>query len=238
VFRGSGLESDLSDSDPQREGVKPLEVKATQPHAQTAATVANKFLQEARKRLATQAPANSIVIRGFSKMVQLPSFQELYGLNPAVVAVYPMYKGLAKLVGMKELKTGSTIADEVKTLKEHWNEHDFFFFHIKWADSAGEDGDFDRKAKVFQEMDPFIKEIASMNPDVLAITGDHSTPSVWKGHSWHPVPVIIHSKVCLYGGTSRFTELECLKGTLGRISAQNIMPLLLANAGKLSKYGA
>ena len=239
VFRGSGLESDLTDSDPQREGVKPPEVKATTPHAQTAASVINKFLTEARKRLASHAPSNSIVIRGFSKMVQLPSFQELYGLNPAVVAIYPMYKGLAKLVGMRELKVaGSTIADEVEVLKENWSQHDFFFFHIKWADSAGEDGDFDRKAKVFTEMDPYIKEIASLKPDVLAITGDHSTPAVWKGHSWHPVPVLINSRACLYGGASRFTELECAKGTLGHISSQDIMPLLLANAGKLAKYGA
>jgi 2,3-bisphosphoglycerate-independent phosphoglycerate mutase len=238
VFRGSGLEADLADADPQREGVKPPQVLATNPRAQTAAAMANKFLDEARKRLAPHAPANSIVIRGFSKTVQLPSFQELYGLNPAVIAIYPMYKGLAKLVGMKELEAGSTIADEVKALKDHWNKFDFFFFHIKWADSAGEDGDFDRKAAVFEEMDPFIKEITSLKPDVLAITGDHSTPAVWKGHSWHPVPVLIQSRACLYGGSTRFTELECAKGTLGRISARDIMPLLLANAGKLAKYGA
>lgn len=238
VFRGVGLEGDLTDADPQREGVKPPPVKATNPRAETAAVVANKFLEEARKRLSSHAPANSIVIRGFSRVVQLPSFHDLYGLNPAVVAVYPMYKGLAKLVGMKELDAGATITDEVRALRNHWNDFDFFFFHIKWADSAGEDGDFDRKVKVFEEMDLMIREIADLKPDVLAITGDHSTPAVWKGHSWHPVPLLIHSRVCLYGGASRFTEIECAKGMLGRLNAQDIMPLLLANAGKLAKFGA
>ena len=239
VFRGKGLSTALTDSDPQKEGLKPLAVEASGKDAAKSAKIVNAFLAEARKRLAKRSQANALLLRGFSEMVHLPSLRDLYQLTPAVVAVYPMYKGLAKMAGMDELPGGKTLEDELRTLKENWGRYDFFFLHIKWSDSAGEDGDFARKVKVFEEADALLgRAFDELKPDVVAITGDHSTPAVMAAHSWHPVPILIHSKGCRYGGTSRFTELECGRGTLGRIQSLEIMPLLLAHAGKLKKYGA
>ncbi len=239
VFRGAGLSTALSDSDPQKEGLKPLTIEASDKSAGKAAKVVNAFLAEAQKRLAKRAQANALLLRGFSEAVRLPSFQEQYQLDPAVIAVYPMYKGLAKMAGMKELPGGKTLDDELSTLRARYAEHDFFFLHVKWSDSAGEDGDFARKAKVFEEADAKLKAaFEELKPDVIAITGDHSTPAVMAAHSWHPVPVLIRSNGCRYGGAERFTELEMGKGALGRIQALEIMPLLLAHAGKMKKYGA
>lgn len=238
IFRGKGLEDRLSDSDPQKEGLKPLAVKPTEEKAAFAASVVNKFIDEANKRLKNEHPANAVLLRGFAKMIHMPSFADVYQLKAAAIALYPMYRGLSRLVGMEVLKTGTTIESEFQALKENFSKYDFFFMHIKQTDSSGEDGDFARKVRVIEEADKYFSVINELNPDVVIVSGDHSTPAVYKGHSWHPVPVLISSKYCRTDGVTAFNEAQCITGGLGRISAQQIMPLAMANAGKLMKYGA
>ncbi|MHB9154812.1 MAG: 2,3-bisphosphoglycerate-independent phosphoglycerate mutase, partial [Endomicrobiales bacterium] len=238
IFRGKGLEDKLTDSDPQKEGLKPLEVKPAGEGSKFAASVVNKFIAEANRRLKNEDPANAVLLRGFAKMIHMPSFSQVYQLNAAAIALYPMYRGLARLVGMDVLKTGTTIESEFQTLKENFAKYDFFFMHIKQTDSSGEDGDFGRKVKVIEEVDRYLPMLAALNPDVVIVSGDHSTPAVLKGHSWHPVPVLISAKHCRADGVSTFNELQCITGGLGRIPAQQIMAIALANAGKLMKYGA
>lgn len=238
IFRGEGLEDKLTDSDPQKEGLKNLEVKPTEDKAKFAADIVNKFIIEADKRLKNEHPANSVLLRGFAKMIHIPCFEDAYKLKAAAIALYPMYRGLASLVGMDVLKTGDTMESEFKTLQENYSKYDYFFMHIKYTDSRGEDGDFASKVKVIEDVDKLIPMLTSLNPDVIVVTGDHSTPALMKGHSWHPVPLLIAGKNCRTDGAAKFGEKECLAGGLGRISAQEIMALALANAGKLIKYGA
>lgn len=238
VFRGAGLSERITDSDPQVVGVPPLEIKALEPEAERMAELANTFARRARDVLADETPANAVLLRGFARPPHLPSVADLYKISAAAIAVYPMYRGLAELAGMKLLKTGTTMQDEIATLREHWQEHDFFFVHFKYTDSAGEDGDFDRKARVIEEIDSLIPCILEREPDVLVITGDHSTPAVLKAHSWHPVPFLLYSKWCLPDDAERFTERSARKGSLGHFHASEAMGLMLANALKLLKYGA
>ncbi len=179
-----------------------------------------------------------LLLRGFSQHPHIPTMQEIYQLKPAAIAVYPMYRGLAQLVGMDILKTGTTIEDEFVTLKHNYNDYDFFFVHVKGTDSAGEDGDFDRKVEVLEQIDNALPGLIDLDPDVIVVAGDHSTPAVLSEHSWHPVPVILHSKWCRPDKVSEFAESACLSGGLGRFPATYIMPLAMANALKLSKFGA
>jgi 2,3-bisphosphoglycerate-independent phosphoglycerate mutase len=168
----------------------------------------------------------------------MPGFSEVYKLSAGAIATYPMYRGLAKLVGMNILKTGTTISDEVKTLKEHWNDYDFFFFHVKKTDSYGEDGDFDKKIKVIEEFDQYLPALLELKPDVVVVVGDHSTPVPIKSHSWHPVPFMISSKYVRKGANRAYDEYECSKGVLGVMNALDILPLMLANGLRLDKFGA
>jgi 2,3-bisphosphoglycerate-independent phosphoglycerate mutase len=237
-FTGEGLFDEVTDADPQREGLPMEWAKATNPDSEKMANIANKLIKEIGEVLKDQPKMNFALLRGFSKHPLLPSFEENYKLKAAAIATYPMYKGLAKLVGMEVLEAGQTTEDEVETLKKVWNEYDFFYFHVKKTDSYGEDGNFEEKVKVIENTDKAVKEILNLNPDVLIITGDHSTPALLKAHSWHPVPVLIYSKYVRKGLSVSFDEYECAKGTLGTISALDIMPLALANALKLEKYGA
>ncbi|MFC1961749.1 2,3-bisphosphoglycerate-independent phosphoglycerate mutase [Chloroflexota bacterium] len=238
VFRGEELTADVTESDPQRTGLKPETVAALSPPAKRMAAVANKFITQTREKLADQHPANMILLRGFSQHPELPTIREVYKLNPAVIAIYPMYRGLAKLVEMRGLAAGNTVADEFASLKQHYAHHDFFFVHVKGTDSAGEDGNFARKLVVLEEIDRAIPEIINLKPDVLVITGDHSTPAMLKGHSWHPVPVMLLSEHCRPDKVTEFSESSFLNGGLGHIAATHIMPLAMANALKLDKFGA
>ncbi len=238
VFRGEGLAAEVSDSDPEQEGVAPREIHALNEAARRTASIANQFVTRARKLLAARRPANMILLRGFSGHPNLPTMSEIYKLKPAAIAVYPMYRGLAKLVGMEILPTGSNIQDEFATLKANYSSFDFFFLHIKWADSAGEDGDFGRKVGVIEEVDKTLPALTALEPDVIIVTGDHSTPALLKGHSWHPVPLLLYSRWCRPDRAGKFGESACAAGGLGRISATQIMPLAMANALKLAKFGA
>ena len=238
VFRGGDLSPDVSDSDPQQIGVAPKVVTALNPEAAKIASVANKFIARAKTALAEHYPANMVLLRGFSQHPHLPTMGEIYKLKPAAIASYPMYRGLAKLVGMKVLETGTNIEDEITTLRCNYANYDFFFLHIKGADAAGEDGDFDQKVKVIEQIDSTLTELISLEPDVIVVTGDHSTPALLKGHSWHPVPVLLYSKWCRSDRVSEFSEASCVFGGLGRFPGTQIMPLAMANALKLAKFGA
>ncbi|MFC2060303.1 phosphoglycerate mutase, partial [Chloroflexota bacterium] len=183
-------------------------------------------------------PANMVLLRGFSKQPHLPTMVEIYKLKPAAIASYPMYRGLARLVGMEVLETGVAVEDEFATLKHNYNDYDFFFLHVKGADSAGEDGDFERKVGVIEQVDSLLPELLGLEPDVVVVTGDHSTPAILKGHSWHPAPILLYSKWCRFDRGGGFSESACVSGGLGRFPATQVMPLAMANALKLNKYGA
>jgi len=238
VFRGGGLSGDASDSDPQQVGVTPLNVVALSPKGKKTAKLANDFAAKAKPALADSHPANMVLLRGFSQHPNLPTMSDIFKLNPAAIAAYPMYRGLAKLVGMKILNTGATIEEEFDTLVRHYAEHDFFFIHVKKTDSTGEDGDFDAKVRALEEIDRLLPKITSLNPDVLIVTGDHSTPAMLKGHSWHPLPLVLYSKWCRADRVREFGETACASGGLGRFPAVEVMPLAMANALKLTKFGA
>jgi len=238
VLRGGGLSGRLSETDPQALGTPPLPVRALEPAAARTAELVNAFVEEARRRLADAAPANMVLLRGFDKLPELPRFPEVYGLRAGAIAAYPMYRGLAKLVGMDVLKTGRTYSDEIATLREHWHAYDFFFVHYKDTDKAGEDGKFDAKVEALERFDAFVPSVRELGPDVLVVTGDHATPSVLAGHGWQPVPVLLWSRYCGADPVAAFSERACAGGTLGTLPANHLMPLVLANALRLTKFGA
>lgn len=238
VLRGEGLGEEVSSSDPQKEGLPPLPIKPLSSNSQKTAELANEFVSQAKEILRHSHPANMVLLRGFSKLPHLSSLNQLFGLKPAAIATYPMYRGLAKLVGMSILPTGSTIKDEFTALRDNFAHYDFFFLHIKQTDIAGEDGDFERKVKIIEEIDSFIPQILELNPDVLVITADHSTPAVLRSHSWHPVPILLLSPWCRPDGIDKFSERRCSQGGLGQLRGIEVMPLALAYALKLSKFGA
>lgn len=237
VLRGEGLSDQVSDTDPGRLGLPPVECHSAGELGEKTALVVNTFLSESRKLLANHPKANTILLRGFSSLPNLPSMSERYSLNPAAIAAYPMYRGLASLVGMKVIATGIEFSQEVETLVENFSYHDFFYIHYKPADAAGEDGDFSAKVKALETLDGYLPELLNLHPDVLIVAGDHATPSVLASHSWHPVPFLIHSKWTLGQGVEAFNEKDCAKGSIGQISAIHLMLLALANADKLTKFG-
>jgi 2,3-bisphosphoglycerate-independent phosphoglycerate mutase len=238
VFRGEGLAAELTESDPSREGTAPLPVTALDTNSAKMAGIANKFVARAGAILAKQHPANMVLLRGFAKKPHLPSMQEIYKLNPLAIAIYPMYRGLARLVGMSIAQPGTTMEDEFKTLQQNYDKYDFFFVHIKATDAAGEDGDFARKVKILEQIDAALPALTRLQPDVLVVAGDHSTPAMLKGHSWHPVPVLLCAQYCRPDNVNSFSETSCLAGGLGHIQSSQIMALAMANARKLTKFGA
>jgi 2,3-bisphosphoglycerate-independent phosphoglycerate mutase len=238
VLRGKGLSAEVGDTDPQRLGVVPNRATDTKSQAKHTAHIINSFVDEASKILARHHPANMLLLRGFSKLPEIPSMSEIYKLTPAAIAVYPMYKGLAKLIGMKIFSADGGIIEEIKILARCFDKHDFFYVHVKPADSAGEDGDFTRKVKIIEEVDSAMPQLLNLKPDVIVVTGDHSTPAMLKGHSWHPVPVLIYSQWCRPDEVTKYSECACISGGLGRLHATDIMPLAMANALKLTKFGA
>ncbi|MCA8989913.1 MAG: phosphoglycerate mutase, partial [Planctomycetaceae bacterium] len=227
-----------ADTDPQRTGVEPLEPKARSAGSEKTVAIAKEFLAKAREVLKDDFPANFLTLRGIAKKPEIPSYEEVYGTRSAAIAVYPMYRGLARLVGMDVLDAGQTIEDQCDRLKAAWNDYDFFFMHFKYTDSTGEDGNFDAKVQRIEQLDAAIPRILALNPNVIIVTGDHSTPSKMKSHSWHPVPTLIAADHCRYDDCQTFGESSCLRGGLGQFQAKYLMPLALAHAGRLEKYGA
>ena len=238
ILRGQGLSPDLSDSDPQQIGLAPKKVEALSPQAQRTAEIANEFVSQASSLLQGKTPANMVLLRGFSRRPDIPSIPEIYKLKPAAIAAYPMYRGLARLVGMKILPAGETMIDELNTLDRQYTKHDFFFIHFKTTDARGEDGDFQAKVEAIEELDSALSGLLSLDPEVLVVTGDHSTPAALAMHSWHPVPFMLKSKWCRPDNVAEFSERACLAGAMGRFPATEIMPLAMANALKLDKFGA
>ena len=237
LMKGAGLSDSVGETDPQRIGVEPLEVGALDASGDKTASAANAFISQVREKLAEQSRANMVLLRGFSQLPSFPSMGDSYKLNPAAVAAYPMYRGLARVVGMKVIQTGQSFEDELDALGERYEDHDFFYLHYKPADAAGEDGDFDAKVKTLEELDACIPRILDLNPDVLVVAGDHSTPAVLAAHSWHPVPVLIRSRYTLGDGVEAFNERACAGGSLGTFQAEYLMLQALSHAGKLAKYG-
>ncbi|MEN8173102.1 MAG: 2,3-bisphosphoglycerate-independent phosphoglycerate mutase [Chloroflexota bacterium] len=240
LMRAPGLDARLKDTDPQKTGVPPLPIQAQVPEAQSTADLFNRWVAQAQEILADQDQANGVTLRGFATDPGLQTYQDAYGLKAACVAVYPMYRGVAKLVGMDVIEfNGDSPADEFAALKNAWDDYDFFFVHIKKTDSKGEDGDFEGKAKIITSVDDALPALLDLNPDVLMITGDHSTPAVLRSHSWHPVPFLLWAPAAhLSDEQKTFGERACMSGGLGTFPAVEAMSLALAHAGRLTKYGA
>ena len=238
IMRGDGLSDQLSGTDPQRTEAAPLPVEALSARATKTADAVNVFIAQAKDLLKREKKANMVLLRGFSQLPDLPPMGQAYRLNPAAIAAYPMYRGLAHVVGMHVIPTGASFDAELDTLAEHYQEHDFFYIHYKPADAAGEDGDFEAKVKTLEELDARIPRLLELDPDVLVVAGDHSTPAIMAAHSWHPVPVLVRSTLTRGDGVDAFHERACAAGSLGTFPATDLMLLALAHAGKLIKYGA
>ncbi len=241
ILRGKGLDDHVADTDPQVTGVPPLTPTATSKSAAAKKTagIVKKFVQQATKILAAEPKANGLLARGFALHTEFPSMADRYGLQAAAIANYPMYRGVASLVGMTLLETGDSLAENIELARKHWDEYTFYFIHFKYTDKTGEDGDYEAKVRRIEELDAAIPAARSLNPDVLIITGDHSTPSKMKGHSWHPVPVVLWAPATIRrDGVTRFDEVSCVAGGLGRMPLRYLMQIALAHAGKLQKFGA
>jgi 2,3-bisphosphoglycerate-independent phosphoglycerate mutase len=239
VLRGEELAGHIHDTDPQQTGVAPFRAIAYDPSAERTAELVNQWLSEAGQILANHPPANMLTLRGFAMDPNLPKFSDIYELRAGAVAVYPMYKGVSRLVGMDIIPVnGESPADEFDTVRQHWNDYDFFFVHIKKTDSTGEDGNFEAKAHVIEMVDEALPAILDLEPDVLIVTGDHSTPALLKSHSWHALPILLSARTGRKDPVTTFGETACLGGSLGHIRHVDIMPLAMAHALRLNKYGA
>jgi 2,3-bisphosphoglycerate-independent phosphoglycerate mutase len=238
VLRGDGLAPDLADTDPQREGVPPLDPEAHSPDAKRTADLVRSFLDQARSLLAGRERGNFLLLRGFDTHKELPSFPDRYRVKALAIAAYPMYVGISRLLGFETHQVDGAAPEEVDALAELLPAHDFVFMHVKKPDSAGEDGDFPRKVAAIEEVDALVPRMLDAGVEVLAVTGDHSTPAQMAAHSWHPVPVLLWGGTAATDGLPAFDEVHCRQGSLGRFEAKHLMPQLLAAAGRLAKYGA
>jgi 2,3-bisphosphoglycerate-independent phosphoglycerate mutase len=242
IMRGPGLSTSVSATDPLKNGYPAPPVRALDPAAGKTARVLNLFVERSCQMIEAytpKPPANMLLMRGIDQYPHFLAFPELYGLRAAAIAVYPTYRGIAKLVGMRVLPVeGGTAADEFTALEKHWNDFDFFYLHVKETDLAGEDGNFARKVRIIEEVDSLMPRLAALSPDVVIVSGDHSTPAMLKGHSWHPVPTLVYGKYVRADGIAEFGEGACVRGSLGVMPAKNIMPIALANAGRIMKWSA
>jgi 2,3-bisphosphoglycerate-independent phosphoglycerate mutase len=240
VFEGPGLGAELYDTDPQKIGVPSLEPRARRDTPENArmVAVAAKAIALMRAAIKDEAKANGFNLRGFAQDPGLETFEQRFGLRAAAIATYPLYRGVARLCGMNVVETGTTIADEFRTLRQIWNDYDFFFLHVKKTDAMGEDGNRAGKIMIIEDTDRALMALDELKPDVLVVTGDHSTPPPMKAHSFHPVPFLLASALCDIDAGQRFTEGECDKGTLGVFPSCEIMQLALGHAGRLLKFGS
>ena len=237
VLSGERLDERVTETDPQALGVPPMEAGAAVAEAEKTVQAVRSFTQQAREILGERSSANMVLLRGFSALPDLPDMGKTFRLNPAAIAAYPMYRGLAHLVGMTVIPTGMTFDDELDTLEKHFHEHDFVFLHYKPADAAGEDGDFAGKVEALEYLDARIPRLLELDIDTLVVAGDHSTPAIMGSHSWHPVPLLVKSSMYRGDGVGEFNERACASGSIGRIPAVSVMTIALANAGKLYKFG-
>ena len=238
ILRGEALSPELADSDPQQAGLSPKKIEPLSPQAQRTAEIVNNFISQASIRLQYEPSANMVLLRGFSRRPDIPSIPEIYKLKAAAIAIYPMYRGLAKLVGMQMLPSGESMTEQLNSLQRYYADYDFFFIHFKNTDARGEDGNFRAKVQAIEELDDALPSLLSLDPEVLIITGDHSTPATLAMHSWHPVPFMLRSRWCRSDNVTEFSEKACLAGGMGRFPATEIMALAMANALKLDKFGA
>ena len=238
VLRGPGLDPALTDTDPQHEGVAPLDSQPLEPDAKHTAELVAELVAQAQRVLSGEPKVNGILLRGFDTHRELPGFGERYALRAAAVAIYPMYRGIGRLLGMDVLGQPASLDDELQILRDAWSDYDYFFLHHKGTDSAGEDGDRPRKIRAIEELDGVVPRLRDLGPDVIAVSGDHSTPSQMAAHSWHPVPALLWAERCGRDEVDRFGERWCLRGGLGLRPTKDLMALMLANAGRLQKYGA
>jgi 2,3-bisphosphoglycerate-independent phosphoglycerate mutase len=238
IFRGDGLSDHVEDTDPQATGVKPRDPKAGSPEGEKTAEVATQFIRQALELLKDRQPANAVLMRGFAELPRIPSMQERFGLDPVALAVYPDYKGVSRLVGMDIVEDLQDLDAQAAALREHWDRYTFFFVHHKYTDSKGEDGDFEAKVGEIEKVDSFVPRILKLKPDVLLVTGDHSTPAVMRAHSAHPVPFLLHAANLRPDSVSGFGERNCSQGGWGVLPGFVLMRLALAAAEKLAKFGA
>ncbi len=238
VLRGEGLTEGVTDTDPGHTGVPPLDATASAPQAEPTAALVRRFVEEARKRLAGEEPANMVTLRGFARKPDWPLFPEVFGLRSVALAQYPMYRGVAKLLGMDAVEVGPQRDDLFAALERVWLDYDFAFVHVKETDKAGEDGDFDKKVAVIEMIDGYVPRVAGLVPDVILVTGDHSTPAALRSHSWHPVPFLLWSPLCRRDAAEKFGERWCRTGEGGLCRSEDLMPLALAHAERLAKFGA
>ena len=238
LIRGDNLGGDLIDTDPLKPGVPPLSPKALNPESEATARLAAKFLEQAHNALADENRVNTVLLRGFAKHRPYKSMMERFKLKCLAIANYPMYRGVAFLLNMDLNPVLADVESQFEAVKENYDQYDFFFVHVKATDARGEDGDFDAKVKVIEAVDELIPMLTNLNPDVFVVTADHSTPAVMKGHSWHAVPVLLKSAICRPDEAIRFDEISCIQGGLGRQPSMNLMPIVLANAQRLKKFGA
>ena len=238
VLRGEGLSDQLVETDPQREGVPPITATATSPAGERTAQLAQQWIAAAEEMLKGRERGNGVLLRGWSPRPDMPPFPELWKLRAAAVTVYPMYRGVAKLLGMDSIEGAHNFAEEVELVRKHWDDYDFFFVHYKYTDSAGEDGDFRRKQEAITAFDEALPGLLDLKPNVLVVTGDHSTPASMAAHSWHPVPLLIWGDMVRTDAVTRFSEIQAAQGEIGTIPAKEVLPIAFAHAGRLAKYGA
>jgi 2,3-bisphosphoglycerate-independent phosphoglycerate mutase len=238
VLRGGHLVEGIADTDPDHLGVPPLPVTAERPEAEETARLVGRFVEQAWEKLVGREPANMVLLRGFARRPNWPTFPEAFGLRSVAIAQYPMYRGVAKLFGMDTVEVGASLDELGAALEQAWADYDFAFVHVKGTDKAGEDGDFQRKVEVIEQIDRIVPRLAKLEPDVVLVTGDHSTPAAVRSHSWHPVPFLLWSPTCRRDEASRFGERWCLQGGGGICRSEDLMPLALAHAGRLVKFGA
>jgi len=237
VLRGEGLDPRIEDLDPQRTGVPPRAPTATAAEAERTAELLTQLDGAIREAL-TDQDADVVLFRGFDTLHELPSMQDRFAVHPATVANYPMYRGVAELVGMEVLPVVKSLAAQVELMSTHWDRYDYLFAHEKGADRAGHDGDRPGKIAAIEAVDEVIPDLVALGPDVLAITGDHSSPTQLHAHSWHPVPTLLWGDRVGRDDVDSFGERACAAGILGQLRTQDLMPLMLASAGRLEKYGA
>ena len=237
VLHGEDLGDRVTETDPEALGAPMLEATALSEGSRATATAANAFVAGARRVLKDRAAGNMVMLRGFSRLPTLPQMPDFYRLRPAAVAAYPMYRGIARLLGVEVLETGDTFDRQIDALERHYSDHDFFFLHYKAADAAGEDGSFGAKVDALEELDARIPRLLDLKPHTLVVAGDHSTPAVAGGHSWHRVPLVVHSPITKGDGVRGFSESALAAGSIGTVPAASVMSLSLAHAGKLRRFG-